>query len=167
MKPFKTQDDLLEHYWSVIVPMCRKYNSEHGTDVKPWECVINPLICGSEYTDHPRFAEEPEVYKFALTILEGKPVFVGAVVHLRLSGQVYTVTENINISNIEKNFTWTPPFPKRTFMLNGMELPCPVKDGGYDALIVYGEVFYFNNVSDSDKWRSAFKNILTEARDKE
>ena len=77
------------------------------------------------------------------------------------------------------DFTWTPPAPglpapKRTFTLNGVELPCP--DPGLDPSVNgfsmgieingYGESFAYASHDDAEKVFKYLKNLLTEARDK-
>lgn len=116
MTQFKTTDDLQEHYWSVIVPMCRKYNAEHGTDVKSWECVrLNGGMINGGIEQHPTFTCKPYEYTFALTILEGKPLFPGVTIYSKLSTDTYCVCESITMDWV--NWTLTPPTKKRTFML--------------------------------------------------
>ena len=102
----KTQDELLEHYWSVIVPMAR----EHW--IKPWDCVR----LGNALTEHPWFCGPVEDYTFAVAILEGKPVFVGDVVFSKLNyGAV--IDWNFLLPDDWDCWTWTPPTEKRTFVL--------------------------------------------------
>lgn len=78
-EPLKTTEQLKAHYRDAIIPMVAKYNYDHGTDVKPWECVKHDKTVQRE--KHPRFILEPYRYTFAITILEGKPVFVGDQVY--------------------------------------------------------------------------------------
>lgn len=156
----KTQYDLLEHYWSVIVPMARK----HG--IKPWECV---RICGTDRQNHPSFDFSTEDYTFALTILEGKPVFVGDKLWEKNIRKWLTVSEGFNASYYTASkVSWTPPTEKRTFMLGDKELPCPVKKGCGDYLTrVAGNDFYFTNCNDRNALDDLLYKLLTEARDKE
>lgn len=221
MNQFKTSDGLQEHYWSVIVPMARKYNADHGTDVKPWECV--KLEGVENFSDHPLFSEPPHEYTFALAILEGKPVFVGDKVYSKLNyGAVidwnYLLPDDWNCwtwappnpkrrsiydpmrraeglieqmpdthegasnwlmyhgdgekaESIRKKFDFKKPDQKRTFMLNGVGLPCPLKSEpspdnlNYATLCNNGQEFYFENCEDKQVWRKAFSEFLTEARD--
>lgn len=170
----KTQDELKAHYRDVIIPMVAKYNFDHGTDVKPWECV---LVNKSKLSKHPDFLYSPENYTFAITILEGKPVFVG--------DQVYAnnCTKPLKIHGLSEQsgylfvggcahyaisiLSWTPPIKKRTFMLGDKELPCPDKNkGGYQISLISSRHF-FSDFHDAQKVANAIDAILTEARDKE
>lgn len=69
----KTPYELKAHYRDVIIPMVAKYNYDHETDVKPWECVKHDGDTVSS-VGHPTFGLDFGSYTFALTILEGRPV---------------------------------------------------------------------------------------------
>ena len=59
--------------------------------------------------------------------------------------------------------------PKRTFKLNGAELPCPVdwkESSNGDVAVIDGEVFWFKNKMDAELVRNTLSKIFTEARDK-
>jgi len=59
--------------------------------------------------------------------------------------------------------------PKRTFKLNGVELPCPVdwkESSNGDVAVIDGEVFWFKNKMDADLVRDTLSKIFREARDK-
>ena len=114
----KTQAELKAHYRDVIIPMVAKYNYDHGTDVKPWECV---KINGTVMIHQPDFKCDPNCYTFAITILEGKPVFVGDKLYSKSDGSEFIFGQNTDFYDA----TLTPPPKKRTFILNGVELPCP------------------------------------------
>lgn len=173
---FKTADDLQEHYWSVIVPMVRKYNVEHGTDVKPWECVrgVRPTghygICHSLFDSHHEFATINFDVEFAVAILEGKPVFVGDQIWIK--NNPYPVNWKLfdywkdEMSILSQDWTWIPFAKKRTFVLNGVELPCPVNVITEHRLGTKQE-FYFSSLKDRNDVALAIYDILTEARDKE
>lgn len=119
----KTRDELLEHYWSVIVPMARDHV------IKPWECVRY----GNEqatYNTHPKFKCNYAEYTFALTVLEGKPVFYSDKIYSK-SGETFNWNDSeyrrqltMKGLKIATVWTWTPPpTKKRTFVFNGVELP--------------------------------------------
>ena len=115
----KTQDELLEHYWSVIVPMARDHV------IKPWECVRH--VNEDKFTDHPKFEGKPWNYTFALTVLEGKPVFVGDKLYHK--GTEFIVVD-CNEKQSFADCTWTPPTKKRTFVLELTE----------QELVILGEI---------------------------
>jgi len=149
------------------------------------------------FTRHPNlnaFTVNQDV-DFAVAVLEGKPVFVGDRIYAKspnsgMCGGGIIIIDNDGIriefgnktsfhieifSNapIDQYFTWQPPAPKRTFTLNGVELPCPVRDEGdghvYEAgisLCGHGIGFFFDNQKDAEKVFNYLKNLLTEARDK-
>ena len=110
MQTFKTYEEIMQHYWGKIVPMAQ------AAGIKPWECVRH--VNEDKFTDHPHFKGKQWHYTFAITILEGKPVFVGDKLY-------YKDTEFIVADCSEKqsfsNVTWTPPAKKRTFMLGDEE----------------------------------------------
>lgn len=133
------------------------------------------------------------IVESAVAVLEGKPVFVGDRIYAKspnynmLNGAIVTKTVHGNTvaqfddgnqiqihdfdNGLETYFTWTPstpqPTPKRTFTLNGVELPCPVNDP-VDGLMfnIHGNSFYFKTMRDRDSIIREFSRILTEARDK-
>lgn len=184
----KTQEDLYLEYARAIT-MVREYNEKHGTKVEPWSCVKGV------FNMHPAFSAKGRNYEFALTILDSKPVFVGDILYekenkniivyqpLKVVGmrklidvEVFVVRgENVeilsNLDEIEKSFSWTPPQKKRTFELNGVELPCPVKDrpDGVDAMFlrIGCNVFRFESIADRQKVETILVSQLYAARDKE
>jgi hypothetical protein len=64
------------------------------------------------------------------------------------------------------NWTLTPPKPKRTFDINGRQLPCPSKDDNY-PLEILGEFYYFESREDRNKVAKAINDLLVNARDKD
>lgn len=125
----KTYEQLMTHYWGVIVPMAE------AAGIYPWLCVT--AFKGDIFDDHPLFNCDPGCYTFALTILpdetgRGKPVFVGDKLYANNCAEPLTIK---GLSTIRGNLfvgecmnydigilSWTPPTPKvtpkkRTFML--------------------------------------------------
>ena len=156
----KTYEQLMTHYWGVIVPMAE------AAGIDPWECV---RLHGYTGGTHPEFTHNPDYYTFALTVLEKRPVFVGD----RLYGKNLPITVLANEHFNLGDYTWTPPTPKvtpkkRTFMLNGKELNSPVNKGKGDYLTrVAGNEFYFTNYDDRNALDNILYELLTIARDKE
>ena len=116
---YETEADLHDEYARVI-RMCE------GTKVAPkvcWKC--DGIAKGTQ----PAFTSAPSDYTFALAIVYDdvrkidRPVFEGDV--------LYGANGNRIIASADVNFdykwSWNPP-KKKTFMLNGKELPLP--DGG-------------------------------------
>ena len=151
------QNDLYIKYARVI-EMCK------GTALEstPWLCV---KYDGEVMFRHPAFDVTPKYYEFAIAILEDKPVFVGDTLYHKETGKKYIVSS----ITVFKFLTWQPPKPKRTFMLNGVELPCPVdwKESSLgDVAVIDGEIFWFKNKMDADLVRNTLSKIFREARDK-
>lgn len=156
----KTQRDLNLEYWGRIHDMCDAYNHEHGTSIKPQQCVkLNGKLW--KYEQHLMF--DGIKYDLAVAIIEGKPVFVGDKIYTKRTGQEITITEGF-LSAID--YTTTPPKPQRTFELNGRQLPCPIKGDTY-LLDVLGEYYYFESREDRNKVAKAINDLLVNARDKD
>ena len=145
--------------------MCEKYNARHGTDVKPWDCVKyrgDPILDGN-----PMFTGDADKYTFAVAILEAKPVFVGNKVWLKNVKSWTVITESLYPDGINhKSCSWNPP--KRAIMLNGIELPRPLKEPSTsDHRFTYNGRFYFNDYHEYQQWEDYFTTLLREARDGE
>ena len=166
------QNDLYIEYARVI-EMCK------GTalESKPWVCV---KWDGEVFDEHPAFDAEPELYKFAIAILEDRAVFVGDKIYAKTTKEIeYTVTEKWAVAYgycdyphceiDDKKFSWQLPKPKRMFTLNGVELPCPVdwmESSNGNVAVIDGEIFWFKNKIDADLVRNTLSKIFGEARDK-
>lgn len=153
------QNDLYIEYARVI-EMCK------GTvlEDKPWVCIKNE----GRFVDHPYFDMPPEFYEFAVAILEGRPVFPGDILCFKPSGSEYVASKHTTASAVS-DMTWQPPKPKRTFMLNGVELPCPVdwrESSNGDVAVIDGEIFWFKTRMDADLVSDTLSKIFREARDK-
>ncbi len=158
--------DLMRDY-VLASDMCDSYNEEHGTDIKPWECVR--YVRGDAVPNETFLLAAINVgcpLTFALAIIEGKPVFRGDDLYIKGADKPYLINwDYINVNWDE--WTWEPPAKKRTFTLNGVELPCPVKDMNGCFLDFLGMDYYFESVADRNKVSSVIYNLLTAARDKE
>lgn len=153
-----------------VIEMCEKYNKEHGTDVKPWDCVKD--CDGTEYYKHPTFAKDPKEYSFAILILEAKPVFIGNRIWLKNAQQYFIVNKALATyyDLADACCSWNPP-KRETVTINGVELPRPLKELPYNSdNFTYGRpegCFYFNNCEEFKQWEDFFWSLLVEARDKE
>ena len=155
------QNDLYIEYARVI-KMCQGTALED----KPWLCV--KFNGTGTFDTHPGFTSDPELYKFSPAILEDRPVFGGSILYLKSSGLEYVADKHTTASAVG-DMTWKPPKPKRTFMLNGVELPCPVdwqESSNGDVAVIDGQVFWFKNKIDADLVRDTLSKIFREARDK-
>lgn len=157
MQTFKTYEEIMQHYWGKIVPMAK------SEGIYPWKFV---RLCNNAMTCHPEFGGPVEDYTFATAILEGKPVFVGDKLWSLLTDSWYVVSE-LSIACLMKNYTWTPPAKKRTFMINGQEYSSPINDTNGCRLDFLGVDYYFETVRERNDVASAINNLLFDAKNKE
>lgn len=150
MEVIKMKKSDLHREWARVLDMCE------GTNVNPEDCwkigARRPGIV-------PRFCEDLERYEFAAAILEGKPLFVGDKVWSKLLDDWYIITDGtVNFHDM----SWNPP--KKTFLLNGVELPCATtKQGGEVMIIKVGNqeyYFMFESGKDADKVMTSIYNLL-------
>ncbi len=158
----KTQREFNLDYYGRVHDMCDAYNKQHGTSIKPQQCVKYYGNVWDLPIKHPVFDDKN--YDLAVAIIEDTPVFVGYKIYTKRTGQGITVTEGF-LSAID--YTLTPPKKKRTFDLNGKKLPCPGEDYDESALELLGEHFYFESLEDRNKVAKAINDLLNNARDKE
>ena len=156
----KTQRELNLEYWGRVYDMCDSYNKQHGTSISPQQCVKNDgYIWNSKV--NPLF--DGRKYDLAVQIIEGKPVFVGDKIYTKRTCQEITVTEGF-LSAID--YTLTQP-QKRTFDLNGKQLPCPSEDYDESVLELLGEHYYFDSIEDRNEVAREIIKLLDNALDKE
>jgi len=167
MEVIKMKKSDLHIEWARVLDMCE------GTKVRPFVCWnrkgydrLKPARCA------PAFSEDPDSYEFAVAILEGKPVFVGDKIYAKqIFGSEFDWDDPDHIRQItcedlcvdpEDVWTWNPP--KKTFMLNGEELPCATtKQGGEVMIIKVGNQechFMFESGKDADKVMTSIYNLL-------
>ncbi len=159
----KTQRDLNLEYWGRVHDMCDAYNKQHGISISPQHCVKNGgYIWDSKV--HPVFGGSK--YDLAVAIIEDTPVFVGDKIYTKRTGQEVTVSEGF-LSAID--YTLTPPKKKRTFDLNGQQLPCPSNNEFCDTYLldILGEYYYFESMEDRNNVAQAIDILFNNARDKD
>ncbi|SET40246.1 hypothetical protein SAMN05216326_12513 [Nitrosomonas marina] len=160
--------ELNREYWGRVHDMCE------GTKVKPRECVRwKPLPNDKSFDYHPDFSEYVEDalddIEFAVTVLEDRPVFVGDSLYCTETGQAIDwgilaeIADNFHL--VASRWTWHKK-QKRTFLLNGEELPCPVEKKTEFAFLFNNIIFYFDTFEDREKINHSFSHLLIEARDK-
>lgn len=169
----KTQRDLNLEYWVRVHDMCDAYNKQHGTNIKPQQCVkLNGKLW--KYEQHPMF--DGREYDLAAAIIDGKPVFVGDVLYSKdkgleriIKGGSQTIRHIFtNVGSRDLNdLTLTPPKKKRTFDLNGQQLPCPSEDYDESVLELLGEHYYFESIEDRNEVAREIIKLLDNARDKD
>ena len=157
----KTQRELVLEYWVRVHDMCDAYNKQHGTNIKPQQCVKH---CGGKWNlkEHPMF--DGHKYDLAVAIIEDKPVFVGDKIYHKEQRNCVAIIDSAFYD--PRYWTLTPPKPQRTFELNGRQLPCPSKDDNY-LLEILGGFYYFESIEDRDKVAKAINDLLVNARDKD
>ena len=158
----KTQRELNLEYWGRVHDMCDAYNKQHGTSIKPQQCVKYYGNAWDLPIKHPVFDDKN--YDLAVAIIEDTPVFVGDKIYTKRTGQEITVTEGF-LSAID--YTLTPPKKKRTFDLNGEQLPCPSEDYDESVLELLGEHYYFDSIEDRNEVAREIIKLLNNARDKD
>ncbi len=158
----KTQRELNLEYWGRVHDMCDDYNKQHGTNIQPQQCVKYYGNVWDLPIKHPVFDDKN--YDLAVAIIDDTPVFVGYKIYTKRTGQGITVTEGF-LSAID--YTLTPPKKKRTFDLNGKQLPCPSEDYDESVLELLGEHYYFESIEDRNEVAREIIKLLDNARDKE
>ena len=158
----KTQRELNMEYWGRVYDMCDAYNKQHGTSIKPQQCVKYYGNVWDLPIKHPVFDDKN--YDLAVAIIEDTPVFVGYKIYTKRTGQEIIVTEGF-LSAID--YTLTPPKKKRTFDLNGKQLPCPSEDYDESVLELLGEHYYFDSIEDRNEVAREIIKLLDNALDKE
>ena len=157
----KTQRELNLEYWGRVHDMCDAYNKRHGTSISPQQCVKNDgYIWNSKV--NPIF--NALNYDLAVAIIDDTPVFVGDKIYTKRTGQEITVTEGF-LSAID--YTLKPPKKKRTFDVNGKQLPCPSEDYDESVLELLGEHYYFESIEDRNEVAREIIKLLNNARDKD
>lgn len=170
-----TNDLYLEY--ARVIQMCKGTELEYKTwRMAQWRNIPNGASKWECFTTHPdfgRFDPQTEV-RFAVAVLEGKPVWVGDKVFIRnnkypdVNWKLFDYWKN-DIATLSKDWTWTPPPPKRTFTLNGVELPCPVDSNLFftqTGFNIDNVPFCFESFDDAIAVKQALTKLLTEARDK-
>jgi len=159
----KTQRELNLEYWGSVHDMCDAYNKQHGTSIKPQDCVKNRGNVWSLPTKHPVFDDRN--YSLAVAIIEDTPVFVGDKIYHKAQKHCVPVMEGAFYDH--SYWTLTPPKKKRTFELNGKQLPCPSEDYDESVLELLGEHYYFDSIEDRNEVAREIIKLLDNALDKE
>lgn len=167
----KTNDLYLEY--ARVIEMCKGTALED----KPWECV---KLGEGTMTKHPNFIF-PDVYSFAVSILEDKPLFIKDRLYSRTNFNEYLVMnvdntfiafcshdDHVEKEDIHKELTWQPPAKKRTFKLDGVELPCPLNSDKKVMLNAFSistsqgsNNFFFDTHEEMEETRKALCELLS------
>lgn len=162
-------------YWTETVPMVADYNKEHGTDIKPWSCVLHGNF---SITSHPYFDGDIKPWRIAVAIVYDeatgthKPVHVGDPIWIK--GNPHPVnwalfnTWKSHVRHLSKDWTWTPPAPKREFEINGEKFTCPEKktSSGQYILRINGTEFGFRRLEERDHVQRTITKLLIDASNK-
>lgn len=185
----KTQRELNQHYWGILHEMVGAYNKTNSADVKPWECVRYDGALWSEMAilSAPQFDQSSARYQFAVAILYDeqagvhRPIFEND--RLFLLGEE-AIAEKFGVKSLEgicyfgygaecfeKNVSWHKPKPKRTFEINGVELPCHVrKRTPHTVNLEHDGVWvplYFETLDEASEFYNKLRGIFINARDLE
>ena len=140
--------------WARVIDMCE------GTNVDPGDCLrIDGTPCRLK---NPRFNDDPECYTFAVSILEGKPLFVGDEVYWKRAGKFdwdkWSLPDDKKMC--QDMLTRTPPV--RTIMLNGEKLPAPNDGCFYLYIGGFNHIQYgFKNGEDLIKVEDAINKLIS------
>ena len=160
----KTQRELNLEYWGRVYDMCDSYNKQHGTSISPQQCVKNDgYIWNSKV--NPLF--DGRKYDLAVAIIEDTPVFVGDKIYHKEQRNCVAIIDSAFYH--PRYWTLTPPKPKRTFELNGQQLPCPSNNEFCDTymLDIIGVNYYFESMEDRNIVARELLNLIADARDKD
>ncbi|MBP9870635.1 MAG: hypothetical protein KBC53_03945 [Nitrosomonas sp.] len=159
----KTQRELNLEYWGRVHDMCDAYNKQHGTNIKPQQCVKHcGDICNFKNA-HPMF--DGQKYDLAVAIIEDTPVFVWDKIYHKAQKHCVPILEGAFYH--PSYWTLTPPKEKRTFNLNGKQLPCPSEDYDESVLELLGEHYYFESIEDRNEVAREIIKLLDNAEDKD
>ncbi|MFA7253846.1 MAG: hypothetical protein WC107_04785 [Patescibacteria group bacterium] len=159
----KTQRELILEYWGRVHDMCDSYNKQHGTNIRPQRCV---KYCGNIWgyiINHPVF--DGSNYDLAVAIIEDMPVFLGDKIYHKEHRNCVAIIDSAFYD--PRYWTLTPPKPKRTFELNGQQLPCPETAPCGFTLGLLGHNFYYKEYKDINEVERAIFDMLVNARDKD
>lgn len=161
----KTQRELNLEYWGRVHDMCDAYNKQHGTNTQPQQCVKYYGNVWDLPIKHPVFDDKN--YDLAVAIIEDTPVFIGDKIYHKAMKHFVTIIEGAFYD--PRYWTLTPPKPKRTFELNGKQLPCPSNSEfcKTHSIDILGQYYYFDYMEDRNKVARAIIDLLDNARDKE
>jgi hypothetical protein len=153
----------LHREFARVLDMC------DGMSISPFDCVKYFGTRGLPLD----FVNDPHHYQFALAIVEGKPVFEGDELYVTDAPNRKVKVKEAAICSvsmtdgsfwapdqIKQRLSWNPP--KRTFLLNGEELPLP-EGGGCEYFLRSTSLprdTYWKNPEDRDKVEQAIIKLL-------
>ena len=140
----------LHREWARVLDMCE------GTNVSPNICV---KYAGDNSDCEIRFKSHPDDYEFAVAILEGKPVFAGDMVWGK-NVERYFKTSDLSSQDTINDTCCSWHGPRKTFVLNGVELPLPNSSSNGIRLDFLGVDYFFETVEDRNKVAKAINDLL-------
>jgi hypothetical protein len=161
MNKIEKRSDLYRE-WARVLDMCE------GTKVNSWKCVKWYDKLGT-FEPHLLNTSDINTFKFAIAIVENKPVFVGDELYWIHNGgkhKIKSITDDgwlVTDENGVFHFSgasWNPPKPK-TFNLNGVELPLPKQERTDFGIKIGAEYFYFYDEYDWLKVVNAITSLLS------
>lgn len=146
MEQCKTIADLYREYARVI-DMCE------GAKMNPWQCVkYGSDTCATR----PSLDCIPDRYRFALAIVEGKPVFPGDLLYNSNTKKKHFIDGVIDKNH--DDWSWNPPQPKK-LVLNGVEFPMQCDDSTVHVTIP------FDNIDLANQFRKQFFDLVANQKD--
>lgn len=137
-----------------VIQMCKGTKFEN----EPWKCIRSSTDPYA-HTNNPQFGNIRDL-EFAVAILEDEPLFVGDEVYWKHDGKKFDWDGGlITVDSWDKHIT-----RKRTFTLNGVELPCPnnTPNGLELRIIGFNDcAYHFSAVDDIRKVENAINNMLS------
>jgi len=159
LKEVEMSNELYLEYAKAI-EMCKGTRLEEC----PWQCV--KVTGGVRLEEHPFFMNSSHLYEFAVAVLEDKPVFIGDTLYSKIDGEECPVhVHGGRIKLLTDVLTWSKK--KRTFEINGIELPCPVDEGARctgGRLVFLGLDYFFQTIKDKNLVAMTINEILIAAK---
>lgn len=143
--------------WARVLDMCE------GSNVDPGDCWRIEGEQSYPFPTTPKFTRNPECYSFAVAIVEDKPLFVGDELYWKSDGLRFNWHKGLfeNYSEYQRWLSWQPP--KKTFTLNGEELPCPSKCGLYGFQLGVFATYCFKTQEECTKVLNSINKLLKDA----
>lgn len=148
------QIELNREYWGRVIDMCQ------GTALegREWQCVKH--MGDTWFKDHPSF-DSGVLYELAVAVVEGKPVFKDSKLYNIDTGAPLNWSLGANWGTAGwKYFTWQKPVSRRTFLLNGVELPY-YSESGNVHVYVCGTRYSFSTIEEASKFSQKLNKVLS------
>lgn len=159
-----------------VMRLCEGTNLNYGDLVRYGETNIT---CDHDFMDKFSLKWNSDKFKFALTIVEGRPVFIGDILYHDIQGKVKvyatSTQKNFLICKKEIDNKIDTPFlydlnmqgiswkeAKKTFILNGKEIPCSVNWLTNYSIKIEDKVIFFNSKEEVLEVKATLIEIFSE-----